>query len=183
MDKPIPNFERLRAYRYKHQLSTYKGGKSDFNGFITKKKCPILRREQIEKIGECEDCKSKEDLTSDHIVPIRMGGSTRISNIRVLCRSCNMERGEWIKIYLANYYPRLLVPWKHLDWSPDGEGIQFLRGGTPAFKTIVLETHRRLNDFFYPFKRKCKLLLIRFKPKKREKKDDDDRFNHEYGSL
>ena len=35
-------------------------------------------------------------LTQDHILPASMGGSTRVSNLRVMCTSCNGRRGNYI---------------------------------------------------------------------------------------
>jgi 5-methylcytosine-specific restriction endonuclease McrA len=40
----------------------------------------------------CSFCGLAADLTVDHIVPLSMGGSNEVSNLRVLCRSCNSGR-------------------------------------------------------------------------------------------
>jgi 5-methylcytosine-specific restriction protein A len=39
------------------------------------------------------DCRSTEDLTGDHIVPLSMGGTNTLENVQVLCRSCNSRKG------------------------------------------------------------------------------------------
>jgi hypothetical protein len=39
-----------------------------------------------------------DDLTLDHIIPWSHGGSDTITNLRVLCRSCNSSRGNRIEV-------------------------------------------------------------------------------------
>ena len=41
----------------------------------------------------CEWCGSRDDLTVDHIVPLRLGGAKLDpDNLQPLCRSCNNEK-------------------------------------------------------------------------------------------
>ena len=40
----------------------------------------------------CSFCGLAADLTVDHILPLSMGGTNDITNLRVLCRSCNSGR-------------------------------------------------------------------------------------------
>lgn len=43
----------------------------------------------------CPDCGARtQDLTVDHIRPIARGGSHELTNLRVLCRSCNSRKGS-----------------------------------------------------------------------------------------
>lgn len=44
--------------------------------------------------GECGICRSKDNLTLDHIVPISWGGVHGLENMGVLCRSCNAAKGN-----------------------------------------------------------------------------------------
>ena len=44
----------------------------------------------------CTVCDSDEDLTVDHVIPQRYGGSNQWSNLRTLCRSCNCSKGARI---------------------------------------------------------------------------------------
>ena len=41
----------------------------------------------------CSNCRSTQDLTADHIVPKARGGRNVLSNVQVLCRSCNASKG------------------------------------------------------------------------------------------
>jgi 5-methylcytosine-specific restriction endonuclease McrA len=44
--------------------------------------------------GQCAECRSGENLTIDHIVPLPKGGSNGLSNLRLLCGLCNVEKGS-----------------------------------------------------------------------------------------
>ena len=52
------------------------------------------RRRLIEAAGCCAHCGADTDLTLDHIVPRSKGGSNRKSNLQVLCRPCNVAKGN-----------------------------------------------------------------------------------------
>ena len=41
----------------------------------------------------CVKCGSKKNLEIHHIVPHAMGGSSRLENLQLLCRSCNQMKG------------------------------------------------------------------------------------------
>jgi hypothetical protein len=47
----------------------------------------ILERDNY----RCTCCKKDSDLCIDHIVPVKSGGKSTISNQRVLCRSCHSK--------------------------------------------------------------------------------------------
>ena len=41
----------------------------------------------------CQTCKTTIDLTIDHIFPISRGGTNDVSNLRILCRKHNSQKG------------------------------------------------------------------------------------------
>lgn len=42
--------------------------------------------------GKCQNCKSDYKLEYDHILPFNQGGKSTLSNLRLLCFSCNQRR-------------------------------------------------------------------------------------------
>jgi len=42
----------------------------------------------------CTYCGKTHDLTLDHIVPLARGGTNAVTNLRVLCRSCNGRKQD-----------------------------------------------------------------------------------------
>lgn len=42
----------------------------------------------------CAYCKSQEDITQDHIIPLSKGGQNVIENIQPLCRTCNSRKRD-----------------------------------------------------------------------------------------
>jgi len=50
-------------------------------------------REQ-ELLQECVFCGSKEDLTTDHLIPRNKGGDDSSDNLVLSCKSCNTSRGD-----------------------------------------------------------------------------------------
>ena len=68
---------------------------------LKKKRSTYLHKETKKYILEkykftCVFCKSKDNLSIDHIIPVSKGGSDDKSNLQVLCRSCNSIKGNRI---------------------------------------------------------------------------------------
>lgn len=42
----------------------------------------------------CVNCKTKENLTYDHIIPTSKGGSDDLCNGQILCLDCNFKKGD-----------------------------------------------------------------------------------------
>jgi hypothetical protein len=55
----------------------------------------------------CACCNSLENLTFDHIIPIALGGSNKLENGQILCKSCNVVKGSWI-IFLEDLKMKIL---------------------------------------------------------------------------
>lgn len=52
-----------------------------------------IRKLVFEKYGEvCLKCGSTNDLTIDHVIPVKKGGKNDISNYQPLCKSCNSKK-------------------------------------------------------------------------------------------
>jgi len=52
---------------------------------------------------KCEYCGGERPLTIDHYVPVELGGTDELSNLKAACRSCNKRKGnmspdEWEKL-------------------------------------------------------------------------------------
>jgi 5-methylcytosine-specific restriction endonuclease McrA len=60
------------------------------SGSITKQQF----KELFDNNKKCNYCGSTENLQVDHIHPVSKGGKTELSNLQVLCRSCNASKGN-----------------------------------------------------------------------------------------
>jgi superfamily II DNA or RNA helicase len=74
-------------------------------------------------------------LEIDHIVPIKLGGETRLDNLQILCKSCNHEKGTQILSFLNNK--------THVESS-----MEFKLLYTNAQETVDC-TVKRIINFFY----------------------------------
>lgn len=54
----------------------------------------FIRKRVYERDGyRCTECGSEDGLTLDHIIPWSLNGPDDVSNLRVLCGSCNSRKG------------------------------------------------------------------------------------------
>lgn len=89
-----------KNYRATHQEQERKNSfrkqyrKRNAEGSFTLKEWQVLKKKSKYRCIRCGDDK---DLTADHIIPLSKGGTNYISNIQLLCRSCNSKKHT--KIY------------------------------------------------------------------------------------
>jgi len=79
-------------------LKSHKKRRTDADTYTKNKK---VRGSVFERDGKkCKACNSTKDLTLDHIIPVSKDGTNRISNLQILCRSCNSKKSnkhyEWM---------------------------------------------------------------------------------------
>lgn len=60
---------------------------------------PQSIRRQVHERDEykCVKCGSQKHLVIDHIHPVVLGGKNHVSNLRTLCRNCNLAKGGRIE--------------------------------------------------------------------------------------
>lgn len=97
---------RVKALHYQHedslrklreQVSNYEATEGQVDGTV-----PIRRRirDDVRLLvwardkGSCVKCASTMELQFDHIIPLARGGSDEAANIQLLCRTCNLAKGD-----------------------------------------------------------------------------------------
>jgi len=75
--------QKLESYPMKRYRASLYTSRSD------------IRKKIFERDGRvCRYCGSTENLTLDHIIPVKDGGKNTLDNLQVLCRSCNAKRNK-----------------------------------------------------------------------------------------
>lgn len=47
-----------------------------------------------ERDKTCQHCRTADDLTFDHIIPVSKGGKASMENLQILCNPCNARKGN-----------------------------------------------------------------------------------------
>jgi len=53
-----------------------------------------IRAHLLHKYDSCLACGATDRLEIDHIIPYSKGGTHEISNLQVLCKQCNLSKGN-----------------------------------------------------------------------------------------
>lgn len=94
---------------YKKMIcARYRARKREASGHHTVKELKSLLEKQKHKCMNCLVQLSKTGYNADHIIPLAKGGSNNISNIQILCPSCNYRKRAKDPIRFAREEGRLL---------------------------------------------------------------------------
>jgi hypothetical protein len=85
------NQDKLKALNHTRRTRVTKAGGS-FTGAEWRQLC-------AQYDNRCLKCGKEGKLTADHVIPVVMGGTSDISNIQPLCKSCNSSKGATIADY------------------------------------------------------------------------------------
>jgi hypothetical protein len=95
-----PNYINCQIYRKKYKnLRNFVVIGLKYSGKNVKRRTNGYAKEFIKKHHNatclyCEVKLNEENATTDHIIPISMGGNNTQVNLIVCCKSCNSERGN-----------------------------------------------------------------------------------------
>lgn len=62
-----------------------------FNRYVSKKDRAYVMKKYA---NTCKFCGSTKKVEIDHIKPVSKGGTNDISNLQVLCKSCNIKKSD-----------------------------------------------------------------------------------------
>lgn len=84
---------RLRfSENYFSERETARRRRQEATAYTSNKK---IRKLIFSRDGKfCKECGAIKNLTLDHITPVSCGGVDELSNLQVLCRSCNSKKGN-----------------------------------------------------------------------------------------
>jgi hypothetical protein len=77
-----------------HNLIPHNAPDSIPNSYL-KRKLPTDKKKAVleRDLYRCLHCGTHLDLCVDHVKPERLGGSSELTNLQTLCRSCNSQKG------------------------------------------------------------------------------------------
>jgi 5-methylcytosine-specific restriction endonuclease McrA len=95
-ESPLKDISRINA----HRIVVKRGRKDRKHPMPSRFIDPQTKYDvMVRDKKECVYCGSKENIEFDHVIPVAKGGSNSVSNIQLLCRSCNRHKSQNV------YYP------------------------------------------------------------------------------
>lgn len=88
--------KKVNGKYYKYLVKSKREGKKVKRIFIKYEGKTNLGKLPPVEFKECFLCGSKENLTTDHIIPLSKGGTNELNNIQILCLKCNQKKSNKI---------------------------------------------------------------------------------------
>ena len=111
--------------------------------FSQKEKDALYKEQQ----GKCNGCGLKfvvRNLTVDHIKPFSKGGTERLTNLQLLCNSCNSMKGNGT---MAQLKKRLKEQGVIKSQSSNGKTTSRAKKSTQKSRRTTRKTNDPLKDF------------------------------------
>lgn len=81
---------------YMKDIERFENGRGEY--YKTRQEYYSMRDALLQALSErdglfCKHCGTTESLSIDHVIAIANGGKNVLSNLQILCRSCNSKKG------------------------------------------------------------------------------------------
>jgi hypothetical protein len=95
------------------------------------------------KMKKCRYCRSTENLTIDHKVPIIQGGTDDFGNLQCLCKNCNQMKSGLSHRQVMNLFNWFVTfhRYRKLIIEEDGEGVAEFDDAFDALYKLACKQH------------------------------------------